>query len=122
VVLSGIVIELVPREPIFEKCPHLREKGGVLTEIWSIRNRLSRTVRIRTSTRRMPDTNFTWGQCRNGKKRYLNLRFFNGTYISKFSLLRRLRPLNSLRWAPRQMVLVNEIAENERAMWGNGEN
>jgi hypothetical protein len=21
----------VPREPIFEKCPHLREKGGVLT-------------------------------------------------------------------------------------------
>jgi hypothetical protein len=31
VVLGGIEIELVPRSPIFEKCPHLREKGGVLT-------------------------------------------------------------------------------------------
>ena len=27
----GIVIELEPTEPIFEKCPHLRDKGGVLT-------------------------------------------------------------------------------------------
>ena len=34
VVLGGIGIELVPRSPIFEKCPHLREKGGVLTKIW----------------------------------------------------------------------------------------
>jgi hypothetical protein len=31
VVLRGIEIKMVPREPIFEKCPHLREKGGVLT-------------------------------------------------------------------------------------------
>ena len=31
VVPWGIAIELEPREPIFEKCPHLREKGGVLT-------------------------------------------------------------------------------------------
>jgi hypothetical protein len=31
VVLGGIVIELEPRRPIFEKCSHLREKGGVLT-------------------------------------------------------------------------------------------
>jgi hypothetical protein len=31
VVRFGIAIESVPREPIFEKCPHLREKGGVLT-------------------------------------------------------------------------------------------
>ena len=36
-VLGGIAIELVmeldlvPWSPIFEKCPHLREKGGVLT-------------------------------------------------------------------------------------------
>jgi hypothetical protein len=44
-VVSGIAIELQPTEPIFEKSPHLREKGGVLTEIWHIRNRLSRTVR-----------------------------------------------------------------------------
>ena len=29
-VLSGIAIELEPWSPIFEKCPHLREKGGVL--------------------------------------------------------------------------------------------
>jgi hypothetical protein len=28
VVQLGIAIEFVPREPIFEKCPHLREKGG----------------------------------------------------------------------------------------------
>jgi hypothetical protein len=34
VVVCGIAIELQPREPIFEKCPHLREKGGVLTKIW----------------------------------------------------------------------------------------
>jgi hypothetical protein len=27
-VLSGIVTELEPWSPIFEKCPHLREKGG----------------------------------------------------------------------------------------------
>ena len=30
-VLCGIPIELVPWSPIFEKCSHLREKGGVLT-------------------------------------------------------------------------------------------
>ena len=35
VVVSRIQIELQPREPIFEKCPHLREKGGVLTKIWA---------------------------------------------------------------------------------------
>ena len=33
VVERGIAIEFQPREPIFEKCPHLREKGGVLTQI-----------------------------------------------------------------------------------------
>jgi hypothetical protein len=32
-VLSRISIELVTWRPIFEKCPHLREKGGVLTDI-----------------------------------------------------------------------------------------
>ena len=31
VVPRGIEIKMVPREPIFEKCPHLRDKGGVLT-------------------------------------------------------------------------------------------
>ena len=30
-VVGGIAIELQPWRPIFEKCPHLREKGGVLT-------------------------------------------------------------------------------------------
>jgi hypothetical protein len=35
VVPRGIEIKMVPREPIFEKCPHLREKGGVLTKIWA---------------------------------------------------------------------------------------
>ena len=43
-VAPGIAIEVQPWSPIFEKCPHLREKGGVLTEIWHIRNRLSHTV------------------------------------------------------------------------------
>jgi hypothetical protein len=28
-----IALELEPTEPIFEKCSHLREKGGVLTQI-----------------------------------------------------------------------------------------
>ena len=32
-VVYGIAIELQPWSPIFEKCPHLREKGGVLTQI-----------------------------------------------------------------------------------------
>jgi hypothetical protein len=32
-VLGGIAIELETSWPIFEKCPHLREKGGVLTKI-----------------------------------------------------------------------------------------
>jgi hypothetical protein len=31
VVQCGISEEFVPREPIFEKCSHLRDKGGVLT-------------------------------------------------------------------------------------------
>ena len=35
VVPRGIGIKMVPRRPIFEKCPHLREKGGVLTKIWA---------------------------------------------------------------------------------------
>jgi hypothetical protein len=34
-VVGGIAIELQPSWPIFEKCPHLREKGGVLTKIWA---------------------------------------------------------------------------------------
>jgi hypothetical protein len=34
-VLCGIAVELEPTWPIFEKCPHLREKGGVLTKIWA---------------------------------------------------------------------------------------
>ena len=33
VVLGGFAVELEPRRPIFEKCSHLREKGGVLTQI-----------------------------------------------------------------------------------------
>ena len=43
-VAPEIAVEVQPTWPIFEKCPHLREKGGVLTKIWQIRNRLSRTV------------------------------------------------------------------------------
>jgi hypothetical protein len=35
VVPWGIAVELEPRQPIFEKCSHLREKGGVLTKIWA---------------------------------------------------------------------------------------
>jgi hypothetical protein len=32
-VVSGIKIKLQPWSPIFEKCPYLREKGGMLIEI-----------------------------------------------------------------------------------------
>jgi hypothetical protein len=35
VVPLGIAREFVPRSPTFEKCSHLREKGGVLTKIRS---------------------------------------------------------------------------------------
>jgi hypothetical protein len=31
VVAPEIAVEVQPRRPIFEKCSHLREKGGVLT-------------------------------------------------------------------------------------------
>ena len=31
VVAPESAVEVQPREPIFEKCPHIREKGGVLT-------------------------------------------------------------------------------------------
>jgi hypothetical protein len=44
VVERGIAIEFQPGEPIFKKCPHLREKGGVLTKFGLMGNRLSRTV------------------------------------------------------------------------------
>jgi hypothetical protein len=33
VVPWGIALDLEPRRPIFEKCSHLREKEGVLTQI-----------------------------------------------------------------------------------------
>ena len=35
IVRCGIAMESVPWRPIFEKCPLLREKGGVLTKIWA---------------------------------------------------------------------------------------
>jgi hypothetical protein len=40
----GIAIDFVPWSPIFEKCPHLREKGGVLTLKTPVRSALSHTV------------------------------------------------------------------------------
>ena len=46
VVLGEIEIELVPREPIFEKCSDLREKGGVLTLRTSIGFALTHTVLV----------------------------------------------------------------------------
>jgi hypothetical protein len=33
VVQWGMGVEFVPRRPFFEKCSHLRDKGGVLTQI-----------------------------------------------------------------------------------------
>jgi hypothetical protein len=36
VVERGIAIEFQSWRPIFEKCSHLQEKEGVLTEIWHI--------------------------------------------------------------------------------------
>jgi hypothetical protein len=38
---------MVPTWPIFEKCSHLREKGGVLTKIWLRGKSLSHTVASR---------------------------------------------------------------------------
>jgi hypothetical protein len=35
VVEPEIAVKFQPRRPIFEKCSHLREKGGVLTKIWA---------------------------------------------------------------------------------------
>ena len=49
-VAPEIAVEVQPWSPIFEKCPHLREKGGVLTKIWYNRNRLSHTVCMQICT------------------------------------------------------------------------
>jgi hypothetical protein len=49
VVLVGIAVELEPREPIFEKCPHLREKGGVLTLRTPVGFVLTHTVHVQHS-------------------------------------------------------------------------
>jgi hypothetical protein len=46
VVAPGIILEVQTREPIFEKCSHLREKGGVValrTAHWVV---LTHTVSI----------------------------------------------------------------------------
>ena len=50
VVPGGIAIELEPRRPIFEKCSHLREKGGVLTLKTPVGFALSHTVLSSTAT------------------------------------------------------------------------
>ena len=42
--VSEIVVYLQPREPIFEKCSHLRDKGGVLTLRTPVEFVLTRTV------------------------------------------------------------------------------
>jgi hypothetical protein len=44
VVVTDIAVEVQPREPIFEKCPHLREKGGKLTLITTVGFVLTYTV------------------------------------------------------------------------------
>jgi hypothetical protein len=46
VVVGGIAVELQPRSPIFEKCSHLREKGGVLTLRTPVGLALTPTVKI----------------------------------------------------------------------------
>ena len=43
-VAPGIAIEVQPWSPIFEKCPHLRDKGGVLTRRTPIGFVLTHTV------------------------------------------------------------------------------
>ena len=49
-VVCGIAVELQPREPIFEKCPHLREKGGVLTLRTPVGFALTPTVPLKEVT------------------------------------------------------------------------
>ena len=44
-VAPGIAIEVQPWSPIFEKCPHLRDKGGVLTLRTPVGFALTPTVR-----------------------------------------------------------------------------
>jgi hypothetical protein len=48
VVRCGIAIESVPRRPIFEKCSHLRDKGGVLTLRTPVGFALTPTVQYRS--------------------------------------------------------------------------
>jgi hypothetical protein len=43
----GIAIEFVPWRPIFEKCSHLRKKGGVLTLRTPVGFALTHTVGMR---------------------------------------------------------------------------
>ena len=51
----GIAIEVVAREPIFEKCSHLREKGGVLTLRTPIGFALTPTVQLKKAIDRGQD-------------------------------------------------------------------
>ena len=51
VVPRGIEIKMVPRRPIFEKCSHLREKGGVLTLRTPIGFVLTHTVLAKDSSK-----------------------------------------------------------------------
>ena len=53
-VRCGIAIESVPWRPIFEKCSHLREKGGVLTLRTPIGFALTPTVGARFTTTKPP--------------------------------------------------------------------
>ena len=46
VVEPEIAVEFQPRRPIFEKCPHLREKGGVLTLRTPVGFVLTHTVQL----------------------------------------------------------------------------
>ena len=50
-VRCGIAIETVPTEPIFEKCSHLREKGGVLTQIRVLEYSTKFSMHGRSATR-----------------------------------------------------------------------
>jgi hypothetical protein len=59
-VAPEIAVELQPREPIFEKCSHLREKGGVLM-LFKTTHHLGAKAQYTDSPRR-PDRSKTLGE------------------------------------------------------------
>ena len=90
-------IESVPREPIFEKCSHLREKGGVLTLRTPIGFVLTHTVCIsRTGTASSGNDKVLCLDC-DSRRGVGPTKTIRGVFWTQLNGLQRLEALSDLR-------------------------